>query len=115
MPASWKSRWWLPPTATGYRSLVLVAWTPVDGREGEGCKQATRFPNGFEDLVKVHGALVGLATFQPGWRWSNDVRPLMGTDSCPMCHVGYVLFVQAAGLGRQGAGVRASGSDRGTR
>ena len=35
--------------------------------------------------------MVGLAIFQPGWRWSNDVRPLMGTDSCPVRHVGYVL------------------------
>jgi len=43
----------------------------------------TRFPNGFEQVVNVRGTPVGLTTFQPGWRWSNDVRPLMGTDSCP--------------------------------
>ena len=40
--------------------------------------------DGHEELVKVHGTPVGLATFEPGWRWSNDVRPLMGTDSCPL-------------------------------
>ena len=51
----------------------------------------TRFPNGFEHVVNVRGTPVGLTTFQPGWRWSNDVRPLMGTDSCPLLHVGYVL------------------------
>jgi len=51
----------------------------------------TRFPNGLERLVVVAGAPVGLATFQPGWRWSNDVRPLTGTQSCPFHHVGYVL------------------------
>ena len=51
----------------------------------------TRFPNGYEHVVDVRGTSVALATFQPGWRWSNDVRPLMGTDSCPLLHVGYVL------------------------
>ena len=29
--------------------------------------------------------------FEPGGRWSSDVRPLIGTDSCPGLHVGYVL------------------------
>jgi hypothetical protein len=42
----------------------------------------TRFANGSEHVVNVRGTPVGLTTFQPGWRWSNDVRPLMGTDSC---------------------------------
>jgi len=51
----------------------------------------TRFPNGGERIVNVLGTPVGLATFQPGWRWSNDVRPMMGTDSCPLLHVGYAL------------------------
>jgi ethanolamine utilization protein EutQ (cupin superfamily) len=50
-----------------------------------------RFPNGHEHLVKVRDTPVGLATFGPGWRWSNDLRPMMGTDSCPVRHVGYVL------------------------
>ena len=53
--------------------------------------ETTRFPNGFEHVVNVRGTPVGLATFQPGWRWSNDVRPLMGTDSCPLLHTGFVL------------------------
>ncbi|MCA1832290.1 MAG: cupin domain-containing protein [Actinomycetota bacterium] len=49
------------------------------------------FPNGSEQIVKVEGVPIGLATFQPGWRWSNDVRPLVGTDRCQMHHVGYML------------------------
>lgn len=53
--------------------------------------ETARFPNGNERLVEVAGEPVALATFQPGWRWSNDVRPLTGTQSCPHHHVGYVL------------------------
>jgi hypothetical protein len=50
-----------------------------------------RFPHGREQLVKVNGTPVGLATFEPGWRWTNDLRPMMGADSCPVRHVGYLL------------------------
>ncbi|HEY9378438.1 MAG TPA: cupin domain-containing protein [Jiangellaceae bacterium] len=60
-------------------------------RNFEEPDKTTRFPNGYEHVIDVLGTPVGLATFQPGWRWSNDVRPLMGTDSCPLVHVGYVL------------------------
>lgn len=49
------------------------------------------FPHGHEDFVEVDGASVGLTTFEPGWRWSNDLRPIVGTDSCPFVHRGYML------------------------
>lgn len=52
-------------------------------------QETTSFPNGQQHIVEVHGVPVAMATFNPGWRWSNDVRPLMGTDRCPLLHVGY--------------------------
>ena len=53
--------------------------------------EVTRFPNGEERVVAVNGSPVGLATFEPGWRWTNDVRPIVGRDRCPRLHVGYML------------------------
>jgi ethanolamine utilization protein EutQ (cupin superfamily) len=43
------------------------------------------------DLVTTQGGPIGRGTFEPGWRWSNDVKPLAGTDSCETHHLGYVL------------------------
>jgi quercetin dioxygenase-like cupin family protein len=43
------------------------------------------------DLVQVGGNAIGRGTFQPGWRWSEHVKPIAGTDSCQVSHVGYVL------------------------
>jgi quercetin dioxygenase-like cupin family protein len=37
---------------------------------------------------------VGRAVFQPGWRWSNDVKPVAGTDSCEAAHTGYIISGQ---------------------
>ena len=30
-------------------------------------------------------------TLEPGWRWSNDVKPIAGGDSCQHRHVGYAV------------------------
>ena len=35
--------------------------------------------------------MIGRATFQPGWRWSESVKPIAGTDSCQVPHNGYVV------------------------
>jgi len=48
------------------------------------------------EIVNIAGGVVGMATFQPGWKWSEHVKPIAGTDSCQASHVGYVIS------GRQG-------------
>ncbi len=30
-------------------------------------------------------------TFQPGWKWSKDIGPTVGTERCEARHIGYVL------------------------
>src|SRR5947209_18249469 len=43
------------------------------------------------DLVDLNGNAIGRGTFEPGWRWSENVKPIAGTDSCQVEHIGYVL------------------------
>jgi hypothetical protein len=54
-------------------------------------EEVREFPHGHVDLVTVGDATVGRAEFEPGWRWSQDVKPIAGTDSCQAAHTGYVL------------------------
>jgi hypothetical protein len=49
------------------------------------------FDNGKVDLVEIAGNNVGRATLQPGWKWSEAVKPIVGTDSCQVAHVGYAI------------------------
>jgi hypothetical protein len=42
------------------------------------------------DLVKVGNTTVGRFAFEPGWRWSECIKPVAGTDSCQARHVGIV-------------------------
>ncbi|HEX2103234.1 MAG TPA: cupin domain-containing protein [Solirubrobacteraceae bacterium] len=46
---------------------------------------------GKAEVVNVGGRTVGRGTFEPGWRWSENVKPIAGTDSCQVSHLGYVL------------------------
>ena len=43
------------------------------------------------ELVNIGDGMVGRATFQPGWKWSDHVKPIAGTESCQAAHVGYVV------------------------
>ena len=53
--------------------------------------EVREFPKGRVELVKIGGATVGRATFQPGWRWSTSVQPLAKTKSCEAPHFQYHL------------------------
>ena len=47
------------------------------------------FEKGRVELVSVGGVMVGKATFEPGWRWSTHVRPIVNTESCEAPHFQY--------------------------
>jgi hypothetical protein len=42
------------------------------------------------DLVRVGDTTVGRYAFEPGWRWTECIKPVAGTDSCQARHVGVV-------------------------
>jgi quercetin dioxygenase-like cupin family protein len=43
------------------------------------------------EVVRFEGFTLGRFTFEPGWRWSECVKPVVKTDSCQVSHVGYVV------------------------
>ena len=47
------------------------------------------FDKGQIDLVSLGGVTFGRATFQPGWKWSTCVKPLVNTKSCQAPHLQY--------------------------
>src|SRR5688500_5596052 len=57
--------------------------TPDEVRQFAGHGQA--------ELVNVGGISVGRGTFEPGWRWSVDLKPIVQTDLCQATHAGYIV------------------------
>lgn len=49
------------------------------------------FPRGHIEVLELTGLNFGTATFEPGWRWSESIKELAGTDSCEVHHNGYVV------------------------
>ncbi len=43
------------------------------------------------DVVDLAGVKAARTTFQPGWRWSECIKPVVGTESCQAHHVGTVV------------------------
>jgi hypothetical protein len=43
------------------------------------------------ELVELGELAIGRAVFEPGWRWSEHVKPIVGTESCQVHHIGYVV------------------------
>ena len=48
--------------------------------------EVREFPRGKADILNIGGGQVGRLVFQPGWRWSNDVKALAKTESCEAPH-----------------------------
>jgi hypothetical protein len=66
--------------------------TRLEGKSLASPDETRQFAaHGHMDLVNLEIGPVGRGTFEPGWRWSADVKPMAGTDSCQVEHLGYVL------------------------
>ena len=78
--------------------VFLTAYGPK-GHHTEGNKaelksfgkpdEVREFPLGRVELIKIGGATIGRAVFQPGWKWSTSVQPLTKTKSCEAPHFQY--------------------------
>jgi len=55
----------------------------------ESPDEAREFPEGRLELIKVGGATIGRAVFEPGWRWATSVQPIVKTSSCEAPHFQY--------------------------
>ena len=50
--------------------------------------------HGHMDVVTLGDFTLGRGVFEPGWRWSADVKPIAGTESCQVRHTGICLSGQ---------------------
>ena len=64
-------------------------------KQFENPDEVRTFEKGKFEVVKIGGMTIGRATYQPGWKWSDDVSPLSGTDFCEVEHLGMVISGQA--------------------
>ena len=56
---------------------------PDEVRPFEGKGQA--------EIVTLAGKTIGRGKYEPGWRWSENIKPIAKTDSCQVHHIGYMV------------------------
>jgi quercetin dioxygenase-like cupin family protein len=49
------------------------------------------FEKGRLELVHTSAGDIGRMVLSPGWRWSEHVRPIVGTELCQAAHAGYQI------------------------
>jgi len=68
-----------------------VPTTDVILKRFENPDEVREFAKGKFELVNIGGMTIGRATYEPGWRWSVDVGPTVGSKLCSVEHLGLVL------------------------
>jgi class 3 adenylate cyclase/uncharacterized cupin superfamily protein len=54
-------------------------------------EETRTFPHGRLRIINLDDVAVGLYELEPGWRWSTDIKPIVGTPYCQHHHLGYTL------------------------
>ncbi len=64
----------------------------IEVKNGSAPDEVRQFEGkGRLDVLQVGAGTVGVATFEPGWKWSENVKPIAKTDSCQAAHLAYVV------------------------
>lgn len=63
----------------------------LDKRLMDSPDETRTFEKGRSDVVRFDGFSLARVTLEPGWKWSQSVKPIAGTESCEHLHAGYCI------------------------
>ena len=64
---------------------------PIEKGSLEIPQEVRSFPLGKVEVVTLGNITFGRGTFQPGWKWSESVKPIVHTDSCKVPHTQFQI------------------------
>jgi len=68
---------------------MSIATVEMERKSLNAPDERRTFPKGKLELVTLGGVTFGRATLQPGWKWSECVKPIAGTETCEAAHLQY--------------------------
>lgn len=71
--------------------MASTTGTLLGKKSFEAADEVRTFDKGRLEVVTVHGHTVGRATFEPGWRWAESIKPIAKTELCEAEHLGPVV------------------------
>ncbi|MDT4917194.1 MAG: hypothetical protein QOH89_1894 [Pseudonocardiales bacterium] len=61
----------------------------MDSKSFDNADETRTPPKAKVEVVTIGDVKAARMTLEPGWRWSECIKPIVGTDSCQLRHVGY--------------------------
>jgi quercetin dioxygenase-like cupin family protein len=61
----------------------------VEQKSFEAPDETRSFERGKAELISIGNSEIGRLTFEPGWKWSEHLKPIAGTDLCEAPHFQY--------------------------
>ena len=69
----------------------MTTTTALAEQKNFGSPDETRtFEYGVVELLDIGDAQIGRLTLEPGWRWSEHVKPIAGTELCEAPHLSLI-------------------------
>src|SRR6266700_1384860 len=75
-------------------NLICSIWRcsmAATNKSFDSPEETRNVEKGKVEVLNLGGSQVMRATFQPGWKWSECVKPIAGTDSCQVSHLIYTI------------------------
>ena len=63
----------------------------IESRDFSAPDETRKPPKTLIELANLSGGQIGRYTFEPGWRWSECIKPVANTESCQTEHIGYAI------------------------
>ena len=75
----------------------------VDKKRLDAPDETRVFGKGKAEVVKLGDVSIFRLHYEPGWRWSEHIKPMAKTDRCEVRHVGYMVQGRLKIVGRDGS------------
>lgn len=85
----------------------------VEVQSFEGSENKTSLPDGLGEtaVLEFGDTKVTALHVKPGWRWSEHIKPLVGTDSCQVRHLGVITHGRVTAVHDDGTQVTYGAGD----
>jgi hypothetical protein len=76
-------------SVAGHQAGEVMQMNRMESKSLNNPDEKRTFDKGKLEIVNIGDRVIGRATLQPGWRWSESVKPLVKTESCEAPHFQY--------------------------
>ena len=78
-------------TETGEMTTGTMGGGAIRASDFSQPDETRNFPKGSVRIARLGGVTAGMGRFEPGWKWSECVKPIAQTEWCEAPHALYCL------------------------